>query len=137
MSDKLPEKYIEFIKGIELRNLELLKCSLKRDEGFIPEDISLKIQEKPPRYRKTDNGFIAYVSFSILAEKETGEKFTVEASYRVIYESKTPITKTLFEIFSTRALVLHAWPYFRQLVHDFTLRTGLPPLVLPVIKMVK
>ena len=135
----LKEKYINFIKGLQLKNIQLLECAMKKDEEFLPINVDLTVEEKV-KYKNTQGGFVVYFTFNLLAvnkEKETEKKFSIKAKYKVTYVSKDKVTKELFELFAGSTLILHLWPYFRQLVHDFTTRAGLPPLVLPVVKMVK
>jgi len=136
LDKKFREKYADFIKGLELHSIQLIKCSMEKDEEFKPTGVELTLNEETS-YKKTEEGFAAYISFFLLAERNNGEKFAINASYKVHYRTSVSITKKMFEIFAKSTLILHIWPYFRQLVHDLTVRAGLPPLVLPIIKMIK
>ena len=130
-----PKKYNEFIEGLTLQDITLVYSESKAEEGFsLPADITTEFSED---YKKLEKGgFIVIYEYKLKAIVKDKKKpgFHIHATYNLAYQSKVPINKEIFEIFSKISLPLHTWPYFRQFVQEMTLRMGLPPLILDILK---
>lgn len=59
----------------------------------------------------------------------------IKAKYHIVYilhEPSIKISKSFMDIFRQMTVGMLLWPYFRQLVSDITSRMHLPPLTLPM-----
>lgn len=56
---------------------------------------------------------------------------TIECVFYGDFQSKSPLTKELAELFTTSEFRVIVWPYFRQFVQDMTARMSIPPAVVP------
>lgn len=131
-----PESYNEFIKGLDLLEIKLVYSEAKVEEDFsLPAEVKTE-DSKDYKITKRDK-FIVTQEYKLKAieegKKEAG--FYINAIYNVIYQFKTPITKEIFDVFSDISLPLHTWPYFRQFVHETTIRMGLLPLTPGLLKI--
>lgn len=132
------EEYKKFIDDLHLLRIELLKADFNRDEVFefpaqvaIKSDASFKpLDEKQGLYTVLDHHQLTAICRN---KANTGLK--IDVTFKFTYQSKIPLTNEIFKIFSKQSLVVHSWPYFRQLVQDLAARAGLPPLVLDVVKI--
>lgn len=131
-----PNNYRKFIKGLELKELKVVFTQALVKETFKPPaQIHIKADSE---YKKLKNKKIKVLQkYKLECVRKGKEKpgFTVEIHYSLLYTSKIPINKEVFEIFSQSSLRLHTWPYFRQFVHQMTMLMNLPPLVLDTIKI--
>ena len=125
----------DFIKGIELKNIYISNLAANREKDFRPP-ASIKI-ENEKEFKQLENGNIEmYVEYTLTAVKKGKKKpgFTISVEYTLLFQSKVEITEVHFKRFS-RSLDVETWPYFRNLVNELTMRMGLPPLVLNVLKV--
>ena len=131
-----PKKYRNFIKDLELKELKVILTKASVKETFKPPaSIHIKVGSG---YKKLKNKKVKVIQkYKLECVKKGKEKpgFTIEIHYSLLYTSKIPINKEIFEIFSQSSLRLHTWPYFRQFVHQMTMLMNLPPLVLDTIKI--
>lgn len=129
-------EYKKFIKGLSLKELKMVFVSATVEEKFTPP-ANLKIQDASS-YEMLNKDKIKVVhKYHIEGTKRGDDKagFKVEVHYILLYSSKIPMTKEIFQIFAKSSLRLHTWPYFRQFVHQLTLNMHLPPIVLDTIKI--
>ena len=79
--------------------------------------------------------------FAVAAREEEEpqrEVVRVEATFLVSYQLAEPqkITQEDLHHFARLNPLYNAWAYWRELVHSMTLRMGLPPLLVPLLKIV-
>jgi preprotein translocase subunit SecB len=55
----------------------------------------------------------------------------INCKYESHFHCKAPVDKDLAERFTASELRLVLWPYFRELVHDFCGKMGIPPVTIP------
>ena len=62
----------------------------------------------------------------------------VEATFVLLYRAETlqGLTKKNFDSFGNSNGVYNAWPYWREFVQNTIARMGLPPLTIPVFRLV-
>ena len=77
--------------------------------------------------------------FSAIREgrENDGPCVDMEATFVVSYgaENLTGLGAENFSSFGALNGVFNAWPYWRELLHNLTLRMGLPAFVLPVLRI--
>lgn len=59
----------------------------------------------------------------------------IECTFQLEYRSAFPFTDEFFQAFADAALLLQVVPYVREFVQAMTLRMGIPPLTLPMVKL--
>lgn len=130
-----PDVYNKFIDGLELLEIKITYSEARAEEDFFPP-AEVEIEENK-NYEKLEEGkFIVIHEYKLKGKKKDEKRadFYIYVIYKLMYQSKTPITKKIFGVFSEISLPLHTWPYFRQFVHEMTSRMGLPPLTLNLLK---
>lgn len=133
-----PDLYAKFIEGINLLEFKMVYSEANVKEDFYPP-AEVKLKEDS-NYKSLENGkFVVSHKYNLIGKKksEIEQGFQINVIYNLVYKSKTPITKKIFEIFSQVSLRIQTWPYFRQYVQEMTARMGLPPFVLDVLKFPK
>lgn len=127
--------YSEFIKELHLKHLYQLNVAVSRNEVFsLPAKIHIKNEAK---FKNEENNILKVYTTYKLTATEKGKKepgMNISVTYLVIYSSKIEMNEEYFKKFSKSSLIVESWPYFRNLVHEFTMRMGLPSLVLDVFR---
>ena len=129
------EVYNEFTNGLNLLEIKLVYSEVKVEEDFSPP-AEVKVEEEK-KYKNVEEGkFIVRHEYKLKGKEKGKAKagFYINVIYKLTYQSKTPLTKKIFNVFSEISLPLHTWPYFRQFVHEMSGRMGLPPLTLDLLK---
>jgi preprotein translocase subunit SecB len=127
--------YNNFIKGIELKDIYISNLTASREKEFdTPADIRI---ENKKDFKKLEKGNVEMqVEYTLTAIKKGKKKpgFKISVVYTLLFQSKIDITEAYFKKFSRR-LTVETWPYFRNLVNELTMKMGLPPLVLRILKV--
>jgi preprotein translocase subunit SecB len=132
------EEYKKFIDDLHLLRIELLKTDFNRDEVFefpaqvtINNDASFKLLDKKQGLYTVLN----HHQLTAICRNKENPGLKIDVTFKFTYQSKIPLNDEIFKIFSKQSLVLHSWPYFRQLAQDLAARAGLPPLILDVVRI--
>ena len=136
-----PDKYKQELKSVQLKQIRLESCSaklrrekLERTEGPINVDVSTKAS-----YVIADQTTaIITEQFLLVGTKATKRDYAIriECTLSVtITKSQGTFTKGFLDTYLMVNLNLISWPYFREFVHNITQRMGIPPLILPFLKM--
>jgi len=127
--------YNDFLKGIELKDIYISNLMASREKEFgTPANIRI---ESSKDFEKLEKGDVRMqVEYTLTAIKKGKKKpgFKISVVYTLLFQSKIEITEAYFKKFS-HSLDIETWPYFRNLVNELTMRMGLPPLVLRVLKV--
>jgi preprotein translocase subunit SecB len=126
--------YNDFIAQIEIADIRIIAAQVKvLDYSYFPSSAKVNWRmsasyEKAEEYFNVDNRYNLTIS-----EKGTkGTKARISVTFRIVYSSKIPINDGLFEIFKEINLPLNTWPYFREFIHNTTLRMGWKPMIAPI-----
>jgi len=127
--------YNNFVKGIELKDIYISNLTTSRGKKFdTPANIHI---ESKKDFEKLEKGNVEMrVEYTLTAIKKGKKKpgFKISVVYTLLFQSKIEITEAYFKEFS-HSLTVETWPYFRNLVNELTMKMGLPPLVLRVLKV--
>ncbi len=130
-----PEAYRDILNSLVLRNIYLKELNAKFNDEFVTENLELDINERFSYKQEGQLLMIAY-RYRLTAQNEQHEKpaLEIKATYRVIYQVLDDINvpDTIMKIFKDLTISLLLWTYFRELVGNMVYRMGLPPLVLPM-----
>lgn len=125
--------YNDFITQIEIADLRIVSAQVKTlDYSYFPSSPKVNWRMSAS-YEKAEEQFSIDHRYNVtISEKgKKGTKARISVTFRVVYSSKIPISDDLFEIFEARNLPLNTWPYFREFIHNTTLRMGWAPLIAP------
>jgi preprotein translocase subunit SecB len=84
--------------------------------------------------------FLHFTLQGFPAEDERAEPdLTVEARFLLVYKltSVKGLKKENYEAFAESNGIYNAWPYWREYVQNTVVRMNLPPLTIPVFRLVK
>lgn len=134
----LPERYEEFITGLQLVRLRLVSLEAKANVDVPDPRRNAIYLQGHASYEVQEDGFEAYQTYEVaIRDTDTDtESGKVAVVFALQYETKHSVEPDelgdLFEIFSKTSLLLHVYPYVRQLVQDVTTRMDWPPVILPI-----
>ncbi|MBZ5525409.1 MAG: hypothetical protein LAP21_24555 [Acidobacteriia bacterium] len=69
---------------------------------------------------------------------QNAQEIQIDASFDLVYrypEDIDPPTEVELQAFAETNALLNCWPYWRALVQDMVARMGLPPMVLPLFRL--
>lgn len=127
----------------ELRDLYLLRASVSRlgpepvqGRLVLEFDCATRLLEES----KADHLLPVACDFSLAAREEEEprrEVMRVEATFLVSYEVAHPenLSKEDLHHFARINPLYNAWSYWREFVHSMTTRMGLPPFLVPLLKI--
>lgn len=125
--------YNAFITQIEIIDIRIVSTQVKLlDYSYFPSSVEVKWRMRAS-YEKAEEQFNVCHRYNVtISDKETNEaKAKISVAFQVVYSSKIPISDDIFEIFKARNLPLNTWPYFREFIHNTTMRMGWSPLIAP------
>jgi hypothetical protein len=135
------KKYEDFLKGLELVNLGLIRSSSE----FNLQEYRRIYREKEHKVRRLISAnyelerfeklfFESSARFSLAMEDEQSNVkiVQIEAVFLGHFHGKPLMEKGLVERFTNSELRLAVWPYFRQFVHDQSARMSIPPILIPL-----
>lgn len=131
------EKYSEILSSIELSNIFLQDCTIKKfDVKPKAGSIDLSIKTKFEFGQDSNKLYISakYKLEGILVSGEIKEKLiSIAPCFTVTYikNKEIEIEDDFIEVFKKTSIELVTWPYFREFIQSTTSRMGLPPLTLP------
>jgi preprotein translocase subunit SecB len=136
MIDKDDELYKEFLNNLHLNNIEVVELSSKKDEEFNPPaEIKILIKND---FIPEEHKLKIYSDFKLNAESNIKkEKFSLNINIKFLlkYEMKFIAGKDVYKIYENTYLPLITYPYFRYFIQEITLKMGLAPLTLDLIKI--
>lgn len=133
-----PEEYSSILKSLELDDISLTEGAIKvfecsRNGGTI--DLNFKDKYS---FSELNNKVFFLASFKIdgiLGEEDNKEKlFSMSGEFKIAYTKTKDITvtKDFFDVFKETSLIVFVWPYFREFIQNTLVRSGFPPLTLPM-----
>ncbi len=129
-----PEEYQSILETISLQNIRLVQINAKLNEDFLGDNLTLNLHEDY-KFEQNNNELIFYYTYrlSIIGPDEN-PAVKITAKYRITYhiESNIRVPRDFVKIFVNLTLSLLLWTYFRELVSNLIYRMGLPPLTLPM-----
>jgi preprotein translocase subunit SecB len=121
---------------IQLRDLRLFKSACVHGVGRVPEleqQIKLTIRPNPDK----PNTVIVRVEFVLSGKAPDGQEgLRIEATFAALYEveSLDKFTPDQVAAFLPSIALGNVWPYWREFVQSTTVRMGLPPLRVPLLR---
>jgi len=128
-----PEEYQVILQGLSLAHIHLRECKFSAKPETMGTDTALKVLwEAEASFQDLGDGLIIIDHrYDLKGRSKNADVVKVRAQYRVALLSKEPFTEEFFNIYK-RNLLLHTWPYLRELVSSMTARAGLTQFTLPM-----
>lgn len=134
-----PEKYNQFIRGLELRSIRMTSGEFSAPP-FQVEDapIDAVVSIVGARYEEADGGFVAFHKLSFAGTCHSGgdASVSVEGEYAVAFGSEVSISESLFLPFAQLNLPVNTWPYFREFVQSSLSYLEWPSTTLPALRSI-
>jgi len=143
------DKYNGIVASAELLGVNLVcSSSIVHLERFTDEELVLRVDR--PQFRAecfADSMLLnCGVRLTATLEAPSGEEapssegkevVRVFAEYSVSYRLREGIEcgEDVAYLFASRNAVFNAWPFFRELALSLVTRMGMPPLILPLLRM--
>ena len=128
---------------VQIRDVRLINCKCVQKPVAMTGKKSYNIATSTDVQLDKDNGFIVVIAkfhFEASVGKKTQEPvLTIGASFVLTYQidSFAGLTQEGFEQFANLNGIYNAWPYWREFVQNIIGRMGLPPLTMPVFRIVQ
>jgi hypothetical protein len=148
--DPIPRDTLKQVSAVapkvEIRSIQLVQSNCTVDDVTGPTEGETESKHRVT-FDYTPDGLLAVrVQFTLNGKPVGGGKnfLSILATFRLLYESTEPeesdlrtFPKDQMDAFIHTNAVHNAWPYWREFAQNLTVRAGLPPLTLPLLKLRK
>lgn len=128
---------------VQIRDVRLMSCGCKQKPAAMAGKKSYRISTSTDVQLNKDHRIIVVLAgfhFEASLEGTSQEPvLTIDASYALTYQADSfdGLTQEGFEQFANLNGIYNAWPYWREFVQNTVARMGLPPLTIPVFRIVE
>ena len=128
---------------VQIRDIRLINCNCDQRPAASAGKKSYDIATSTDVQLDKDNGSVIVVAkfhFEASTEKQSQKPvLTIDASFVLTYhiDNFEGLTQAGFEQFANLNGIYNAWPYWREFVQNMVGRMGLPPLTIPVFRIVE
>jgi len=135
-----PSEFDKFLREIELTNLRLIAINAESSMAALsPETPATVNTEASADSEIRDSEFEIRQTLKVALIGPNDEvmgnvNVTIGLTYSLGAARTKPNIESLIKIFIETSVLLHAWPYLREMVTAVTIRFGWPPLILPLFK---
>ena len=146
MSDEQPQQdeekdveaqYQDMLTALDLKSIRLINSSTTRNPDLEIGASAINVEKTTESAIKEDNKklfrFIEHIELKAVLKDSEQEIFTLSGSFLLNYQSPIEVDSILLEMFASRNLSIHSWPYLREFVQSMSTRMGLPPVLLPLL----
>ena len=122
----------------ELESLVLTEMSFERSEALPEPPYAIELAAAPAAKFGESRDLIYEVGYEIVGTDEDGvQVLDLRCKFQVAYDLKDDLEpdQKAIEAFGETTVLFTLHPYLRQLAHDITSRSGLPPLLLSLLKI--
>jgi len=128
---------------VSIRDVRLIssKCSQTPNAGRGKHSLKINCEIKT-KVDKKKGYIIVFPSFKLegfpLERKQKKPDLVIEATFAIRYEAERleGLKRGNFEAFAQANGVYNAWPYLREFVQNTVARMNLPPMIIPVFRLV-
>lgn len=148
MKRRLIEKVIDYnlaepvFSQVTIISVRLIKCNCFQYPSAGMGKHSLEIDcDTKVQVNKKKGGILVFPAFKLQAffpeSKKKEPDLIIEATFILIYKAKTleGLKEENFKAFADTNGIYNAWPYWREFVQNTIARMGLPPLTIPVFRL--
>lgn len=137
------EKYNDFIKNVELLDVNVEKIACDKRISYQECEHGLKINMEPEFELKeiVDDFLRVLAVFHLVCHEEKDEKstvFEIHTTFELLYSiDGTEVSEEVIERFIDVNVPVNVWPYGRELISSLTTRMGFPALIIGTYKTVR
>ncbi len=144
LPDEVVESYNKVVENVSLVDIRLTRTSAESHPERLREgDDSVQIEIGTPQYRVTitSTSIHAGARFRVdvisRVERDAGAIVSIEADYLVTYalDHAGDYIEQAVRLFAEKNGVFNSWPFFRDLAHSLATKMGMPPIVVPLLKL--
>jgi preprotein translocase subunit SecB len=131
-----PKEYQDILKNVDFvaASLKSLNYRCKFPEKI--SEVSLKLDKDAKLLDQKEKLVTVIYSFGLIGREKRNELLKIKGEFQLLLTSEKIMSDEFFQIFKVVSLDLIVWPYLRELFSNITIRSNLPPLILPLIKNV-
>lgn len=118
-------------RRVQIKNIQLVDAKLSfNDVGSVSDDVSISYGTAT----KVDADNLVVTVLMNTSVSDANNVINIVATFRATYtvDSIDGLTPECFDAFGSLNGLFNIWPFWREFVHNTTLRMGLPALTLPV-----
>jgi len=133
-----PEIYRKILMGLDLRKIYIRNFSGGIKSDVIGKVLSVNITSSRANFVTKDENLIEILQdWTVIAKEKKSQKecLNISVTYCLNMHSKENFTKEFLEVYQKTSLPLNVWPFVREFINNMTARMNLPPLTLPLFKM--
>lgn len=139
------DAFAALVKRVQLNDIQLLEAEVRGQKEFLAKhgsvdggiEVALEIKSKGAHIEKPP-AIHCDIMFQWQGFPTGGQEpvVSVRETYSVSYDlsGNEAISKETLKVFAENNATFNVWPFFRQSLHDMTLRMGLPAYTLPLLK---
>ena len=131
--------YREILSTLNLEDISLLEGGMKLRKDKLGKQLELAIKETSKYEIENNNLIVNYKSvFKGLNEETKEAGVTITAFHEIIYSlsGEKEVTPEFMDKFAQYSISITIWPFFREFVQNMVSKAHLPPLTLPLKKLV-
>ena len=128
---------------VQIRDVRLMNCHCEQEPAAAASKKNYGIRTSTDIQTDKDRGIIVVITqFQLEAcveEASARPVLTLAASFLLTYrlDRFDGLTEEGFEQFANLNGIYNAWPYWREFIQNTVVRMGLPPLTIPVFRIVE
>lgn len=125
------------VRRLNVRDVRIVKTAGEAPPGAVRPDLTVETALDPPRMRITQGDVSLWFEHHVRLTTTAGEVVaTIETGLTVDYDlaGDEPPSEAVVGCFAETNGVFMAWPYIRQAVQDVSVRLGLAPVVLGILR---
>lgn len=131
-----PDEYRKILKGIEIENIVLTSTEAYR-KATLDGELPVETEVRSNYIQKEDQFFTINCTLNLTAgTKQDNPVIRVKCEYELVFKTEYKITDDFFEVYKQLNLITSIWPFFREFVYNITSRMYLPPLTIPLFKVI-
>lgn len=125
------QRIARVVRVASLARVELFEVKISRPT-VLPTGSQVEVEiDVAHRNGLQPDGLVVQLKFTLATKPGTVE---AEAVYSAYYDLSSAISEADAGVFAKHNAVFNVWPYFRELVQNFSARMGVPPLTIPLLK---
>lgn len=135
--------FSDLIRTVNIQSIRLLALNTQTAPTIPPfqsNDAQIRINWRHRVGEVEGTQFIVHaeIEASVVPSKDSKEAFfSLVAAYELVYavSSGFRASKTVLDAFAGTNGIFNVWPYWRELVQSVSVRMQLPPVLLPVFRL--
>jgi hypothetical protein len=128
------ERYLRFLRGLELRTIRLKSAQVENLSGAQPADRLVVTVLRNVLDKTTDSaGFHADIQYDVVFGKEDAPSARIAVVYTASYDAKAETTDAMINRFAKSNIPLNTWPFLREFIAGMLGRMGWETLNLPLL----